>query len=72
MRSGEKVHEKIIVETEYSKLKLTNNQFVIDYFNVQKLKKINKKINYFDSSMAYLLNQDEIIKYLKKNSLIES
>lgn len=72
MRSGEKVHEKIIAETEHYKLKITTNLFVIDYFNVQKLKKINKKINYFDSSMAHLLSQNAIINYLKKNSLIES
>jgi UDP-N-acetylglucosamine 4,6-dehydratase len=71
LRSGEKIHEKIITVNEHSKLKYTKNLFVIDSHNTQKLKKITNKINYFDSSKANLLNQHEIIKYLEKNLLIK-
>lgn len=72
LRSGEKMHEKIMTETEYSNLKLTTNLFLVDSFNVQKFKKIKEKFTYFDSCTANLLRQDEIIKYLKKNYLIQN
>lgn len=71
LRSGEKIHEKIITENEYLKLKLAADLFVIDFFNNQNLKKVDRKVNYFDSSSANLLNKNQIVDYLKKNSLID-
>lgn len=70
LRSGEKMHEKIITENEYIKLKLVKNLFIIDNFDKQNFKIKNRKNNYFDSSKANLLKRSEIINFLKKNLLI--
>lgn len=70
MRVGEKIHESIITYSEFEDLKIFNNLFVLDKFNVHKIKKIKKKINYFNSKTANILNQTQILKYLKSNNLL--
>tara|TARA_B100001057_G_C22852955_1_gene951698 strand:+ start:1415 stop:2428 length:1014 start_codon:yes stop_codon:yes gene_type:complete len=70
LRSGEKNHEKIITESEYSNLKYYKNFFIIDKLNRHRITKVKKKIYYFDSSKAKLMKDNEIIKYLRDNFLL--
>ncbi len=70
LRAGEKIHEKILTENEYSLLKYYKNLFIIDHMNKNKFSKFKNKSNYFDSSTAKLLKGKKLIDYLKQNSLL--
>ena len=35
LRQGEKIHEKIITENEFCKLKVNNHIYLIDYLNIE-------------------------------------
>lgn len=72
LRQGEKIHEKIITENEFYKLKIYNNIYLIDYMNLHKFLKIKKIMNFFNSEKAKSLPVEKIISYLKKFNLLES
>jgi hypothetical protein len=71
LRQGEKIHEKIITENEFYKLKVYNDIYLIDYMNLHKFSKIKKIMNFFNSEKANSLSVDKIISYLKKFNLLE-
>jgi FlaA1/EpsC-like NDP-sugar epimerase len=71
LRQSEKTHEKIFTDNEFYNLKFYKNIFIIDYMNLHKLPKVNKKMNFFYSDQAKTLSVDEIIRYLKKFNLLD-
>ena len=70
LREGEKIHEKIITQTELTNLKKFKSIYIIDTFNRHKLPKMNKIMKYFESDKAKILSRKEILSYLTKNNLL--
>ena len=71
LRSGEKVHEKILTDQEFFNLKIYKNVYLIDNFNNHKLPNVKNIINYFYSDKAKILSKNNIIRYLRNNKLLE-
>jgi FlaA1/EpsC-like NDP-sugar epimerase len=71
LRQSEKTHEKIFTDNEFYNLKFYKNIFIIDYMNLHKLPKVNKKSSFFYSDQAKTLSVDQIIRYLKKFNLLD-
>ena len=70
LRGGEKIHEKILTEQDFLKLKLYKDVYLVDNLNNHKLSNVKYMINYFYSDRAKILSRNNIVKYLKKNNLL--
>lgn len=71
LRQGEKIHEKIITENEFYKLKVHNDIYLIDYMNLHKFSNVKEIIKFFNSEKTIPLSIDKIITYLKKFNLLK-
>lgn len=71
LRGGEKVHEKILTELEFFRLKIYKDVYLIDNFSNHKIPNVKNMINHFYSDKAEILSKDKIIKYLIKNNLLK-
>jgi FlaA1/EpsC-like NDP-sugar epimerase len=70
LRQSEKIHEKIITESELENLKVYKNTYVIDNLNLHKYSKVKQMMNFFSSNEAQALTANQIISYLKKFNLL--
>jgi FlaA1/EpsC-like NDP-sugar epimerase len=70
LRQSEKIHEKIITESELENLKVYKNTYVIDNLNLHKYSKVKEMMNFFSSNEAQALTANQIISYLKKFNLL--
>ena len=70
LRGGEKIHEKILTEQDFLKLKLYKDVYLVDNLDKHKLSNVKNMIKYFYSDHAKILSRNSIVKYLKKNNLL--